>query len=92
MEALAEANSDAREVNDALRIGGNIALGIDDTIDDIELEEEWMALVKEAEAAETLNEAENMDKKLEEVSKAPTSTPVGDARHKEKVGQSVALL
>jgi len=80
MEALAEANSDAREVDDAVRLGGDIALGIDDVVDDTELEREWMALVKEAEASEKV-----VDRKLEEVPTAPTSFPVESPKFEDKV-------
>lgn len=91
MEALAEANSDAREVDDAVRLGGDIALGIDDAVDDTELEREWMALVKEAEASEKANEAEDVGRKLEEASKTPASLPMESARFEEKVVEPVPL-
>ncbi|KIK08216.1 hypothetical protein K443DRAFT_85634 [Laccaria amethystina LaAM-08-1] len=48
MEALAEANVEAREVDDAIRIGGEVGIG--DDINDDEVEEEWKALVREAES------------------------------------------
>jgi len=82
MEALAEANSDAREVDDAVRLGGDIALGVDDVVDDTELEREWMALVKEAEASEKV---EDVGRKLGGASKAPTSFPVESPKFEEKV-------
>ena len=88
MEALAEANSDAREVDDAVRLGGDIALGVDDAVDDMELEREWMALVKEAEASE---QAEDVGRKLGEASKAPTSFPVESPKFDEKVVESIPL-
>lgn len=47
MDALAEANQDAREVDNAIRIGGDMALGPE--MADEEFEEEWKALVKEVE-------------------------------------------
>jgi len=49
MEALAEANVEAREVDDAIRIGGEVGIG--DDINDDEVEEEWKALVREAESS-----------------------------------------
>lgn len=91
MEALAEANCDAREMDDAVRLGGDIALGIEDTIDDTELEREWMALVKEGEAAEKVNEAEDVGRKLEETSNVPTRFPVESPKFDEKVVESVLL-
>jgi charged multivesicular body protein 7 len=91
MEALAEANSDAREVDDAVRLGGDIALGIEDTVDDAELEREWMALVKEVEASENVSKGEDVGRKLEEASKAPISFPVESPKFEEKVVESVPL-
>lgn len=52
MDALAEANLDAREVDDAVRMSGDVAIGIDGIVDDDELEAEWKALVEEAETAQ----------------------------------------
>lgn len=45
MEALAEANADAKEIDETIRIGGDVALGIDDD----DLAEELAGLVEEAE-------------------------------------------
>ena len=56
MDALAEANLDAREVDDAVRMSGDVALGMDNIVDDDELEAEWKALVEEAETAQRLKE------------------------------------
>lgn len=47
MEALAEANADARYIDDAVRIAGDVAVGVSENIDDSEVEAEWEALVKE---------------------------------------------
>jgi charged multivesicular body protein 7 len=54
MDALAEANLDAHEVDDAVRMSGDIALGTDGIVDDDELEAEWKALVEEAKTAQGL--------------------------------------
>lgn len=52
MDALAEANHAAQEVDDAIRIGGDVALGTN--FDEDEIEDEWKALVQDIEAnAET---------------------------------------
>ncbi|KAJ7172286.1 hypothetical protein C8R46DRAFT_1216135 [Mycena filopes] len=59
MDAMAEANADAEEVNQAIRIGGDVALGIDNT-DDAELEEELNGLVDEV----TRDEAAAVEAKL----------------------------
>ncbi|KAJ7632803.1 Snf7-domain-containing protein [Roridomyces roridus] len=50
MDALAEANADAKEVDEAIRIGGDVALGIDAAIDDADIEEELAKLARESEA------------------------------------------
>src|SRR5260221_14153962 len=50
MEALAEANADASEVDEAIRVGADVAIGIEGMVDEAELEEEWKAIVKEVEA------------------------------------------
>lgn len=47
MDALAEANEDTREIDNAIRIGGDMALGID--IAEEEIEEELKALVEHIE-------------------------------------------
>lgn len=63
MDALAEANADAREVDDAVRVGGDLAVGVDDS----DLEEELKALAREAEAeaeAEPETEAARVASKL----------------------------
>lgn len=49
MDAMAEANTDAHEVDEAIRIGGDVALGIDAAFDDAELEQELKLLAQEAE-------------------------------------------
>ncbi|KAF5380996.1 hypothetical protein D9615_004079 [Tricholomella constricta] len=49
MEALAEVNADAKEVDEAVRIGADVAIGVGDGIDDMELENELRGLVLEAE-------------------------------------------
>lgn len=54
MDALAEANLDAREVDDAVRMNGDVALETDGIVDDDELEAEWKALVEEAETTQRM--------------------------------------
>lgn len=63
MDAMASANCDAKEVDDAIRIGGDIALGLNtpgEGIDEGELEEELRMLVEEkmVEDRQTLRERE----------------------------------
>lgn len=50
MDALAEANADAREIDAAVRIGGDSALGIGENVDEADIEAEWAELVKQMEA------------------------------------------
>ena len=45
MDALAEANYTAQEVDSAIRIGGDVALGVD--VDEEGLEDEWRTLVQD---------------------------------------------
>ncbi|KAJ7273319.1 Snf7-domain-containing protein [Mycena rebaudengoi] len=49
MDAMAEANADAKEVDEAIRISGDVALGIDGAFDDAELEDELNMIAAEAE-------------------------------------------
>lgn len=60
MDAMAEASADAREVDEAIKVGGEGAIGVD--VDEGELEEELNRLVREAEG-----EAEGEGKREEEV-------------------------
>ena len=48
MDAMASANADAREIDDAIRIGAEVAAS-EAGIDDAELEDELKALIQEAE-------------------------------------------
>jgi len=57
MEALADANADAKEIDDTIRIGGDVAVGIDDD----DLEEELAGLVAESQREE------QEDKEVEEI-------------------------
>jgi charged multivesicular body protein 7 len=49
MDALAEVNADAKEVDEAVKIGADVAIGVEDMIDNGALEEELQGLVEEAE-------------------------------------------
>ncbi|KAJ4487765.1 Snf7-domain-containing protein [Lentinula aciculospora] len=68
MEAMAEANADAREIDEAIKIGGDVAVGISN-IDDAELEEELnrLAIGSEQEEKERLTEL-----RLKEVPQIPS--------------------
>jgi charged multivesicular body protein 7 len=81
MDALAEANADAREIDDAVRIGGDVALGVGENVDEADIESEWAELVKQMEADQT-------GRKLESESlKAPQGVNVEG----KKTPESVAL-
>ncbi|KAG6867035.1 hypothetical protein C0991_003953 [Blastosporella zonata] len=84
MDALAEVNADAKEVDEAVRIGADVAVGVDG-IEDVELEAELNALIRESEK-EAKDQAEldkemELREKLEEAGKVPSeiSLPTGDA-------------
>ncbi|RDB21152.1 hypothetical protein Hypma_011738 [Hypsizygus marmoreus] len=68
MDALAEVNADAREVNEAVRIGADVAVGVEEVIDEGDLEDELRALVREAEAekqaAESAKESVEIETRL----------------------------
>lgn len=70
MEALAAANANAREVDEVIRIGGDVAAAETGVVDDADLEDELNELVKEAER----EKAEVVVDRLSEV-KVPTQRP-----------------
>ena len=76
MDALAEANLDAREVDDAVRMSGDVALGSDGIVDDDELEAEWKALVEEAETAQRLKDVQAISEGLRVPQEHPVADPV----------------
>lgn len=78
MEAMAEANADARELDDVIRIGGDVALGADLDVDD-ELEE----LVQQAAEDDKTKQESAIREKLDKV-----PTPPKDAE-KEKPAERV---
>src|ERR1700734_3706878 len=76
MDALAEANLDAREVDDAVRMSSGVALGTDGIVDDDELEAEWKALVEEAETAQRLKDVQTIGGGLGVPQEHPVAGPV----------------
>ncbi|KAF8136775.1 Snf7-domain-containing protein [Boletus edulis] len=74
MDALAAANANAREVDEAIRIGGDIAAAETGVVDDAELEDELNELVKEAEREKVEAGGRTAVDRLSEV-KVPTETP-----------------
>ncbi|KAF9475867.1 hypothetical protein BDN70DRAFT_883201 [Pholiota conissans] len=80
MEALAEASTDAKELDDAIRIGGDVALGVGEIVDDEELEEEWKAMVKEMEAQNKVKESRSaVHNVLGQAGNAPTHMLVAES-------------
>ncbi|KAK7036496.1 hypothetical protein VNI00_011693 [Paramarasmius palmivorus] len=80
MEAMAEANADAKEVDDAIRFGGDVAVGVNDTIDEDELQAELEALAKEAQLESRADrEAAELQGKLDGISLSPSSDPRAEA-------------
>ncbi|KAF9265507.1 hypothetical protein L218DRAFT_859997 [Marasmius fiardii PR-910] len=73
MEAMAEANADAKEIDQAIRIGGGVALGVEDVIDDDEIERELTQLVKEAQSR-SKRERSELQEKLNNTSLVPSET------------------
>lgn len=49
MEAMAEANYDAQGIDSAVRLAGDVALGVNEQVNEDEIEEEWKKLFQEAE-------------------------------------------
>ncbi|KDQ33453.1 hypothetical protein PLEOSDRAFT_21087 [Pleurotus ostreatus PC15] len=89
MDAMASANSDAKEVDDAIRIGGDIALGLNtpgEGIDEGELEEELKMLMEEKmiEDKQRLREREG---ETEAVGKIGAKEEERETVGEEKVGE-----
>lgn len=89
MDAMASANSDAKEVDDAIRIGGDIALGLNtpgEGIDESELEAELKMLVEEKmiEDRQRLREREG---ETEAVGKIGAKEEERETVGEEKVGE-----
>lgn len=83
MDALAEANADAREVDDAVRIAGDVAIGVADMADEDELEKELNGLIEEAETekadADKLREVDEVKQILEKVGREVSTVLPGMA-------------
>ncbi|CAK5281800.1 unnamed protein product [Mycena citricolor] len=78
MDAMAEANADAREIDEAIRIGSNVALGVDESaFDEDELAQELQRLASEVEA-EKVDDVERM------LNKSSLATPVTPPREEEE--------
>lgn len=74
MEAMANASADAKEVDDAIRLGGDMAVA-DAGIDESELEDELQALVKESEKEREMAEIERAQEMRENAPEAPRTPP-----------------
>ncbi|EAU88757.2 hypothetical protein CC1G_01130 [Coprinopsis cinerea okayama7 len=80
LEALAEANADAREVNEAVQIGGDVAVG---AATDDDVEEEYEALLREMETIEIDEKFLESRRRLQE-SEAPQHRPVSQQQGKQE--------
>ncbi|KAK1222084.1 hypothetical protein PQX77_015078 [Marasmius sp. AFHP31] len=69
MEAMAEAKADAKELDDAIRIGGDVALGVEEAIDDDEIQNELDQLIKGSQAD---TEVSKLQEKLGGLSSVPS--------------------
>ena len=86
MEAMAEANEDAKEIDEAVRIGGDVALGVEGiSSTDEELEEELKRLVTESDQ----EKEQWVDKKLAGISEVPPGT---QAEHRSDSEREAVLL
>ncbi|KAG6918110.1 hypothetical protein DXG01_016297 [Tephrocybe rancida] len=89
LDALAEVNADAKEVDDAVRVGADVAVGVDN-IDDGELEEELKALILESEKEEQeqveVDKGRQLSEKLETAGKVPS-----EISHPDAIRSKVAL-
>ena len=74
MEAMANASADARELDDAIRLGGDMAAA-EAGIDESELEDELQALVKESEKEREMAEIERAQEMRENAPEAPRTPP-----------------
>ncbi|KIK57660.1 hypothetical protein GYMLUDRAFT_172146 [Collybiopsis luxurians FD-317 M1] len=90
MEAMAEANADAKEIDNAIRIGGDVAVGVGD-IDEEELEEELKRLIVESEQEKRMErEGRSAESRLEGIPETP-SRPVSDIRQSNLKREAVGL-
>ncbi|GJE87008.1 Snf7-domain-containing protein [Phanerochaete sordida] len=83
-DAMAAAQADARDIDERIRLGADLALA-DAGVDDAELESELSALVAEAEgekAAKVKAEEEEMLRRMEAL-KTPSHTPPAEAQEEQ---------
>lgn len=74
MDAMASASADAREMDEAIRLGGDMAVA-DAGIDESELEDELQALAQESEKEMEVAEMERAQRLRENVPEAPRTPP-----------------
>ncbi|KAJ3501133.1 hypothetical protein NMY22_g19029 [Coprinellus aureogranulatus] len=75
MEALAEANASAKEIDDAVRMGGDVALGVDEGVDDGEIEKEWEELVRQMGGQKESEGEEQRERLSGDALKVPSGAP-----------------
>ena len=94
MEAMANASADAKEVDDAIRLGGDMAVA-DAGIDESELEDELQALVKESEKEREMAEIERAQEMRENAPSAPRTPPQAQdakSRSEENHNPSIPII
>ena len=91
MEAMANASADAKEVDDAIRLGGDMAVA-EAGIDESELEDELQALVKESEKEREMAEIERAQGMRENAPEAPRTPPQAqDAKSRSEENHSPSI-
>lgn len=74
MDAMASASADAKEMDEAIRLGGDMAVA-DAGIDESELEDELQALAQESEKEMEVAEMERAQRLRENAPEAPRTPP-----------------
>jgi charged multivesicular body protein 7 len=75
LEALAEVNAEQRELDEAIKIGGDVAVGVGESVDEGEIADELETLVREAKREEEEREER---RRLEEARNKIPVGPKGD--------------
>ena len=91
LEVLAEVNAEQRELDETIRIGGDVAVGVGESVDEGEVADELEALVQEAKREEEEKEErrrlEETQKKVPGVPKQETDIGVEEKLRKMKLNE-----
>ena len=88
MEAMAQASEDAREVQEAINVGGDVALGVGE-VDDADLERELVLLVGEIAQEQEHERIERLAGVAATPAGAPVLEPSNEVGGLEKVSAPV---